>query len=211
MKNKSLLRYLLVIFISIFTSCTVSENRMFIETTDNEIHFPNDYGFHNKTSEWVYFSGLVNTQQGKQLAFVFTIFQFQGLYDRYSYPAVLAIIDLENLEYYKLEQEHSGTYSESPNGYPSILSGTFIFNWNEDKSIFISGESSTNDTTKIFFNINLIPTKKELLHGENGYITMGDGKTSAYYSLTNLLPLSGVSRFDKEEFPITGGRVCMVG
>ena len=57
--------------------------------------------------------------------------------------------------------------------------------------------------------MNLMPTKNPLLHGENGFIFMSDGLTSAYYSFTNLLPVSGEINFKEEKLSVTGGRVWM--
>jgi predicted secreted hydrolase len=206
MKNRNLLKYLLIACIIILPSCSVDENK---ENIENKIRFPEDHGFHNNIIEWVYFSGIINTDQEKQLAFMFTIFQYQESFNKYLYPSLLAIIDIENLEYRKFQQNNPGIYSEDAYGYPSITAGSSMFAWTENDNIFIMGESSPDDSTRISIDLNLVPTKKPLLHGENGFIQMSDGSPSAYYSFTNLLPVNGEIEIEEEKFLVTGGRVWM--
>ena len=98
MKNRNPLKIVLLIFIFI-SSCSVDENKEIIE---NEIRFPEDLGFHNDIIEWVYFSGIVNTEQNKQIAFMFTIFQYQETLNNYIYPSLLALIDIEKFRISKI-------------------------------------------------------------------------------------------------------------
>jgi hypothetical protein len=48
-----------------------------------------------------------------------------------------------------------------------------------------------------------------LLHGEDGWIPMGDGIPSGYSSLTNLLPTNGTLRIGERQYTIVGGRMWM--
>jgi predicted secreted hydrolase len=65
------------------------------------------------------------------------------------------------------------------------------------------------DGIAISVEMRMQPTQDVLIHGEDGFIPMGDGIPSGYYSLTNLLPTTGTLGIGDRQYTITGGRIWM--
>ncbi len=168
------------------------------------LEFPADHAFHFCKAEWIYFSGVVKTSEGKEFGIMFTIFQFGVVPNIFSYPCMLAISDPDTKTYYA-EQTSAVFNGECKfiDGNPVITSGTSQCRFLPSDKIQINSAIG-----KLAMDLDLESAKNVLLHGEDGIITMGDGNDSGYYSLTDLLP-SGTLSINSQEYNITSGRVWM--
>lgn len=169
----------------------------------NAVELPNDHNFHGTNDEWVYFSGVLETDRGKEFGLMYTIFQRP-------YSVMLALIDPTVDKLYPAHLFGSGgDVGTTPDGYPdmAVNSGDSKFKWDPINNLYI--HSSSNLGTPISVEINMKPTKEILFHGEDGYIPMGDNRPSGYFSLTSLLPVNGTFTIDNQQYKVTGGRVWM--
>lgn len=180
------------------------------EPVNGEIVFPRDHCFHANGTEWVYFSGVVTTDQGKSYGVMFTIFQLTGMGGGFTYPSLLGIGDLEASEFHDAQViSRQGTVAVSPQGLPVIQAGESRFVWERPESLRISSAMSTLDSRELFLELDLTPTREPLLHGGDGFIAMADGNPSGYYSLTNLAVSAGTLGLDGGQEKIAGGRIWM--
>jgi predicted secreted hydrolase len=163
-----------------------------IAMTTHKLRLPQDYRFHTNDNEWVYFSGIVETSEGKEFGIMFTIFQFSGMGRNYSYPAMLGISDPEAARFYSSRSNwQGGTLDSTADGLPLIEAGDSAFRWNSPDDLYIASVMNAADRTESAVEMNMQPTQGVLIHGEDGFIPMGDGIPSGYYSLANLLPTHG--------------------
>ena len=178
--------------------------------TAHTIEFPKDHCFHANTNEWVYFSGVVETGEGQEFGVMFTIFQFSGFGGGFTYSSMLGISDPEISKFYSARMNaHTGTVGSTPDGLPAIEAGTSQFIWKSPDNLHIASSVKTSDMTDIAVEMDMTPTRDVLLHGEDGWIPMGDGIPSGYSSLTNLLPTNGTLRIGERQYTIVGGRMWM--
>ena len=154
-----------------------------------QLDFPADHSFHDGI-EWVYFSGILKTEEGTEFGFMFTMFQMKMGSSKF-YPVVLAFSDPETSSFYSVENMSMmaipGT-AETVDGFPVITSGDSRYELVQSGEVLIS---SVMD--ELAMDLTLEPTLDVLPHGEDGIITMGDGIDSGYYSFTNMIP-SGTFR-----------------
>jgi len=167
--------------------------------------FPTDHGFHFNKDDWIYFSGVLKTVEGKEFGIMFTIFQYPLMpRNNFYYPCMLAVSDPDTKTYYA--EQSRGFFNgkcEFVDGYPVITSGS-------SRSTFLpSGKIQISSSIgKLAMDLELESTTDVLLHGEDGIITMGDGIDSAYYSLTNLSPGGNLS-INGQNYTISSGRLWM--
>ncbi len=180
------------------------------DSDDTEIEFPEDHLLHFDNNEWYYFSGVVDTDAGKQFGVMFTIFQFPDGEGRYHLPVLFAVSDPEISEYYSARTGPIiGASGGTAEDLPAIGSGNSAFTWDPEDNLRISSTLNTEQGGSMSMDIDFTPRKKFLFHGEDGFIPMGDGIPSAYYSLTNLKPTRGTITVGDQQYTITGGRVWM--
>ncbi|MDQ1258140.1 MAG: hypothetical protein QG656_2749 [Candidatus Hydrogenedentes bacterium] len=171
------------------------------------LEFPADHGFHSNGTEWLYFSGVLQTDAGNELGFMFTIFQreslIRSLNEGYFYPCILAVSDPAASAFYS--KVTLGLFGSScfPDGLPLIeAEGGRI-------ACLPSGDFHVQaDIDGLSIDLNLKPAEEVLPHGEDGLIPMGDGIDSGYYSFTNL-PTSGTVSIDGVDHAIVSGRTWM--
>jgi predicted secreted hydrolase len=163
--------------------------------------------FHSDRYEWLYFSGVVDTTEGRQLGVMFTVFQFvHPVTQAFIYPSILVVLDPDGKTYNA--QMSSGTSGNHVvHGWPSVDTKSAHFGLAEDGSMRISGEFS-DEKPMVAMDLTVTPTRPPLLHGVDGIIKMGDGLDSGYYSLTNLKPGGGVT-VGAQRYTVTGGRLWM--
>lgn len=58
------------------TNSISSDHERPIYMNTPKLTFPQDYCFHTNANEWFYFSGVIETSEGKEFGLMFTIFQF---------------------------------------------------------------------------------------------------------------------------------------
>lgn len=169
------------------------------------LQFPFDHGPHfNAMNEWWYFTGEVQTAEGKTLGFEFTIFKrLTSLPDNFSFLGHLALSDPEAAQHHYVEKATRGPVSGIEEGRAEIIVNNFSFRFPEPSGILIKAE-----TEKLSLDLILSPVLDVLPHGEDGIITMGDGKSSYYYSFTNL-STTGTIIVNNTEYTIASGRTWM--
>jgi len=180
------------------------------EMNSARIEFPKDHCFHTNDNEWVYFSGVIETREGKEFGLMFTIFQFPGLRGGYFYPSMLGVSDPRIPRFYRAQTWcQNGTVGRTPDGLPWVDAGDSEFIWSSPDNLHLASSASTWDATSLFMQMDLKPTKDILLHGGDGFIPMADGIPSGYYSMTNLVPTNGTLTIGDQRHTIIGGRIWM--
>ncbi|HPO12720.1 MAG TPA: lipocalin family protein [Candidatus Hydrogenedentes bacterium] len=168
--------------------------------------FPADHGFHYNKTEWVYFSGFVQTDVGKELGFMFTIFQIESVGNvngGFIYPCLLIICDPENSTYHWCSTFGFNGSAGAVDGLPRINAKDAQF------ACLPSGDFNIQaDMDILSLNLNFTPNEDVLLHGEDGIIPMGDGMDSGYYSFTNL-STNGTLAINGTDYTVTEGRAWM--
>jgi predicted secreted hydrolase len=169
------------------------------------LQFPFDHGPHcNAVNEWWYFTGEVQTARGKTLGFEFTIFKrLTSLPDTFSFLGHLALSDPESSEHRFVEKATRGPVAGIEEGKTEIIVESFSYQFAET-----SGFHITADTENFSLDFVLAPQSALLPHGEDGIITMGDGRSSYYYSFTNL-STTGMLTANNTEYNIISGRTWM--
>ena len=123
---------------------------------------------------------------------------------------MLGVSDPETSRFYSSRSGwSSGTLASTADGLPLIEAGGSAFRWHSPDDLTIASRMNAMDGTRIAVEMKVKPTKDILIHGEDGFIPMGDGIPSGYYSLTNLLPTTGTLGIGDRQYTITGGRIWM--
>jgi len=157
--------------------------------------FPRDHGKHPRfQTEWWYFTGNVQSEDGSPWGFQLTFFR-RGIIRkprsnasawavRDLYPAHLALTDVKNGKFF-----HSELLSREG---PGLAEASV-----EDLSVRVKDWLAQRLGPKIHISarkdaraldLDLVPQKPLVLHGESGYSQKGDSKDQAsyYYSFTRL-------------------------
>jgi predicted secreted hydrolase len=165
------------------------------------------HAFHNTRTEWVYYSGVVDTAEGRRFGVMFTIFQMTDkLTGGYFYPGILVILDPESKTYHPQYDLGRGRASVT-HGVPGADTSVARYAASPDGSMSIQGSFSQNKTP-LGVDLVLRPTQGPLLHGVDGIIAMGDGLDSGYYSFTDMVPQGSLS-IAGARYTVNGGRVWM--
>jgi predicted secreted hydrolase len=123
---------------------------------------------------------------------------------------MLGISDPQRSRFYSARiSAQGGTAGSTADGLPAIDAGDSDFIWDPADNLYVASTTRTSDGTRISVEMDMRPTKEILAHGQDGYIPMGDGIPSGYYSLTNLLPTQGTLAIGDRQYTITGGRIWM--
>jgi predicted secreted hydrolase len=169
------------------------------------LDFPFDHGPHfNAANEWWYFTGKVQTAEGKSLGFEFTIFKRpRPVANNFAFLGHLAVSDPETSQHIFAEVVTSPPVSGIEEGKPEITVNNFFYKFSETEGIKLKA-----DTETISLDLALSPALSVLPHGEDGIIAMGDGRSSYYYSFTNLATTGTISVNDVQ-YTISSGRSWM--
>ena len=159
------------------------------------LSFPRDHGKHPEfQTEWWYFTGNVQSNDGSPWGFQLTFFR-RGITRQYRegasawavrdlYPAHFALTDIKNGKFF-----HAELLSREGPGLAEASS--------EDLSVRIKDWQAVMKGSKIHItarkgnralDLDLVPLKPPVLHGESGYSRKGDSEDQAsyYYSFTRL-------------------------
>ena len=169
------------------------------------LEFPFDHGPHfNAVNEWWYFTGDVITAQGKTLGFEFTIFKRLISAEKgFAYLGHLAVSDPDTKQHAFVEKTTSPPVTGIEEGKTEIIVKNFSCQFAEASGFHIKAE-----TDSLAIDAVLVPESALLPHGEDGLITMGDGRSSYYYSFTNLATI-GTLTVNTTEYTIASGRTWM--
>jgi predicted secreted hydrolase len=169
------------------------------------LQFPFDHGPHfNAVNEWWYFTGDVKTAQGKTLGFEFTIFKRLISAEKgFAFLGHLAVSDPDTKQHAFVEKTTSPPVTGIEEGKTEITIKEFSYRFSESSGILLKAE-----TEHLALDLTLSPVLDVLPHGEDGLITMGDGRHSYYYSFTNLAT-TGTLSVNGTDYTISGGRTWM--
>ena len=169
------------------------------------LQFPFDHGPHfNAVNEWWYFTGEVQTAEGKTLGFEFTIFKrFISLKKGFAFLGHLAISDPDLQQHTFIEVPTSPPVADVEEGNPDITINDFSYRFSDSSGFHIRA-----DTETLSIDAELVPESALLPHGEDGLITMGDGRSSYYYSFTSLAT-TGTITVNNTAYTIVSGRTWM--
>ncbi len=181
--------------------------------------FPRDHYAHpDFKTEWWYFTGNLTGDDGCQYGFQLTFFR-QGVLRGYKVAtpfavrdiklAHFAVTDIDNNKFRFAQKVSRGSFGEA--GFSEGRRIAWIGDW----SLVLANEGHfvIRAADRDFaLSLELLPRKKEVIHGENGVSqkSAGEGRASHYYSFTRLeatgtltmegrsIPVRGWSWFDQE-------------
>lgn len=177
--------------------------------------FPQDFGAHEDfRTEWWYYTGNLQTPEGRHFGFELTIFRVGLLpptvelpgdsqwYDRSLYFAHFAVSDIAGEQFYAFER-----YSRPGPGLAGAQSDPYRV-WIEDWSIVESAPGMYRlqaAQAEIALDLGLTDEMGVVLHGENGYSRKGKSVTNAsYYYSQPRLRADGFVQVDGVQYPVSG-------
>ena len=193
-----------------------------IATKGKSYQFPEDHYSHNDfKTEWWYFTGNLESAEGKKFGFQVTWFR-QGLRapeDRHSTKsryiqdhllfAHLAISDLETGEHLFSQQIARGAYGET--GTTNATAGPGKLVWVGNNHLYLLEDglfqmALASDDPDFQLELTLEPTRPPMFNGVDGLSTKapGEGNGSHYYSYTRLRS-SGNLTVRGKQYNITKG------
>ena len=180
-----------------------------------QLTFPQDFGAHEEfRTEWWYYTGNVQTAQGRHFGFELTIFRVGLLpptvelptdsewYDRSVYFAHFAVSDVASERFYAFER-----YARPGPGLAGAQAEPYHV-WIEDWGIQESAASVYRlqaAQEQIALDLTLSDEMGVVVHGENGYSRKGEDATNAsYYYSQPRLRAEGVVEIDGTKYPVSG-------
>lgn len=177
--------------------------------------FPQDFGAHDDfRTEWWYYTGNLQTADGRHFGFELTIFRIGLLpptadlptdsqwYDRSMYFAHFAISDIADEKFYAFER-----YSRPGPGLAGAQASPYHV-WIEDWSIVESTSGVYQlqaAQTGIGLDLTLVDEMGVVLHGENGYSRKGENVSNAsYYYSQPRLRANGIVEVDGVRYTVDG-------
>ena len=184
-------------------------------TIPDNVEFPRDLGTHDDyQTEWWYYTGNLEADNGRQFGYQFTIFrralapeggELADASDWRSnqlYFAHFTVTDVQGEGFYPAEKFSRGAVGLA--GAEASPYRVWIENWqaveNEDGLVEIIAE-----TDEVALNLTLTETLPPILHGDGGLSIKGpgEGNASYYYSLIQQRS-EGEVRIGTETFNVTG-------
>jgi len=177
--------------------------------------FPEDFGAHpDFRTEWWYFTGNLDTPDGRHFGFELTFFRVGLLplmvelpsdsqwYDRNIYFTHFAVSDISNESFYAFER-----YARSGPGLAGAQSNPYHV-WLEDWNVneLKSGVYQLHAAQEgISIELTLNDEMGIVLHGENGYSRKGQNPSNAsYYYSQPRLRADGVVEIGDFSYPVSG-------
>jgi predicted secreted hydrolase len=177
--------------------------------------FPRDFGAHEDfRTEWWYYTGNLQTNEGRHFGFELTIFRVGLLppatplpadskwYSRSLYFAHFAITDIADNRFYAFER-----YSRPGPGLAGAQGNPYRV-WLEDWNISERAPSVYHlqaEQGDIALDLNLTDEMGIVLHGENGFTRGGKNITNAaYYYSQPRLRADGVVQVNSVRYPVSG-------
>lgn len=177
--------------------------------------FPQDLGPHEDFStEWWYYTGNLETNEGRRFGFELTIFRVGLLpptvkvpadskwYSRSVYYAHFAMSDIGEDRFYAFER-----YSRPGPGLAGAQASPYRV-WLDDWSIADNGKNSYRlqaEQEGISLDLALTDEMGIVLHGQNGYTRGGEGATNAaYYYSQPRLQADGTVSLNGKSYSVHG-------
>ncbi len=149
-------------------------------TAPRAIAFPEDDGPHDVLTEWWYYNGHLQGDEGQRYGFELVVFKRAGRGGRAGYAAHVAVTD---------RQRHAFQFAEDlslPESQPSEP-GTFQLAVGGIGARGGGGRDTLHGATASYsLALELHESKPPVLHGEHGYVGVGPTEMSYYYSRTRL-------------------------
>jgi predicted secreted hydrolase len=179
------------------------------------LNFPEDFGAHEDfRTEWWYYTGNLQTPDGRPFGFELTIFRVSLLpptvelpddsdwYDRSLYFAHFALSDIDDERFYAFER-----YSRPGPGLAGAQGEPYRV-WLEDWTITGSGPGSYElqaAEDEVTLDLTLTDEMGVILHGEEGYSRKGTSVTNAsYYYSQPRLRAEGSVWVDGTQYRVSG-------
>lgn len=194
--------------------------------TDPEpIVFPRDDGPHDRLTEWWYFTGHLQSQDGDRYGFEAVIFRAERGDVPVSWASHLAVTDETHGRFLYAQRSEIGATvdhsSRDANGAPlefglevlpsdGTASGGTVppwvlegaDGWDEITAAFSAAESEAAGGT-VELSLRSTPWKPPVLHNTNGWVPFGPAGGSYYYSRTGLI-VGGELAIDGAEKSVSG-------
>lgn len=177
--------------------------------------FPADFGAHEDfRTEWWYYTGNLETPEGRHFGFELTIFRVGLLpptvdlpadskwYGHSTYLAHFAVSDIPGDRFYAFER-----YSRPGPGLAGAQAVPYRV-WLEDWDITEGSPGVYHlqaSQEEITLDLTLTDEMGVILHGENGYTRHGENPSNAsYYYSQPRLRADGVLQIEQNKYPVTG-------
>ena len=191
---------LMVMVLVIAGGCAEKEAEEAPETAQldktREITFPEDhYPHEGMITEWWYFTGLLQSEEGKRYAYFYTWFLSEG-----ETMILMNLVDIQAGESAFVEfLDALGETRIAEEGLHLDIGGTWQIEYLDNGDFYVTGEGE-NAGLELTFH----PEKDYVINGDNGYMEMSTGGTSAYYSCTRMSASGNIS-FEGREIEVEGG------
>lgn len=163
--------------------------------TGKEILFPVDhYPHEGMGTEWWYFTGVLNNQEGEKFGYFYTYFLNDG-----ETLILMSIVDLRSGT--KVFEEFIDALGEAdvPEDRLDIdIGGDWQVRLLDNGDFHIKGTGEN-----VSLELTLHPEKDNVINGDGGYMEMSSGGTSAYYSCTRM-SADGRMSLEGREMNVTG-------
>ncbi len=186
--------------------------------------FPEDFGAHpDFRTEWWYFTGNLDTPDGRHFGFELTFFRVGLLpptvelpsdsqwYDRDLYFAHFAVADISSKRFYAFERySRPGPLAPARSGLGGLAGAQSdpYHVWLEDWSVteLKSGDYRLRAShAGMMLDLTLSDEMGIILHGENGYSRKGERIANAsYYYSQPRLRADGFIKLDDNQYPVSG-------
>ena len=163
--------------------------------TGKEIEFPADHYLHEGMGkEWWYFTGVLDNEQGEKFGYFYTWFLSEG-----ETHILMSIVDLQKGTKALVEFADALGEADVPEDRLDLdIGGDWQVRLLDNGDFFIRGGDE-----KVELELTLHPEKDNVINGDNGYMEMSTGGTSAYYSCTSMSADGGIS-FEGREMNVSG-------
>jgi len=181
--------------------------------------FPADHGAHpGYRTEWWYYTGNLTTPDGRPFGFQVTVFRRQigPTNDRRSWPdpssawrtqqlylGHIALSDISGRQHLFAEDMSRGALGLAGVIQTGVDTAVFLKSWKID--IGPRAQRLQAATEAFAIDLDLVPLKSPVLHGDQGYSRKGDTaeRASCYYSFTRL-KTEGTIRLHDRELAVSG-------
>lgn len=177
--------------------------------------FPRDFGAHEEfRTEWWYYTGNLQTPEGRPFGFELTIFRVGLLppteelpadsewYDRSLYFAHFAVSDIAGERFFAFER-----YARPGPGLAGAQGDPYKV-WLEDWEIAETDADRYRlhaSQEEVRLDLSLADEMGVILHGENGYSRKGENATNAsYYYSQPRLRAEGFIEIEDARYPVSG-------
>ena len=169
-----------------FTGCA-TRSAAYVPAPISPPVLPADHNYHANRFEWIYYSGIVETTEDRELGVMFTIFQMRpsstatrllaaGNGGSAYYPVLIAVSDPTGGIHRAEFTVPTRVRIDQVDGLPALRTHGIGLTISPDEQMSISC-----DCRDLQFDLTLRATREPLLHGEDGVIEMGDGNDSGYF------------------------------